>query len=93
MRLMCSCPLSLGIGKHLLGTGLMEHISRLRICRWRENQLHTQQAKALMLVPLIEILPISMIGQFRNAFLAYCLRYSCKRVQKYKIYLDLRAVR
>ena len=67
---MCSCPSSLGIGKHLLGTGSLEHISRLTICLRRRCLLHTQQAKALMLVPLIEILPISMIGQSCNAFLA-----------------------
>ena len=36
-----------------------------------------------MLVPLIEILPISMIGQYRNAFLAYNFR-SRKSVQRYK---------
>lgn len=64
-------------------TGIMEHISRLMICY--RDIAYTIKRKHKCSVPPLEILPISIAGQYRNAFLAYSFR-SRKQVQKYEEY-------
>ena len=61
----------------------MEHISRLKICY--SDIAYTIKRKHKCSVPPLEILPISIAGQYRNAFLAYNFR-SRKQVQKYEEY-------
>lgn len=61
----------------------MEHISRLKICY--RDIAYTFKRKHTCSVPPLEILPISIAGQYCNALLAYCFR-SRKQVQKYEKY-------
>jgi hypothetical protein len=62
-------------------TEVMEHISRLKICY--RDIAYTFKRKHTCSVPPLEILPISIAGQYCNALLAYCFR-SRKQVQKYE---------
>lgn len=86
MRLCAHVRLYLVSPNTKMGTGFIEHISRLRICHRCENLLHTQQAKALMLSP-----PIGNFGEFGKGTVSQC--FSCIfrhktlagiRVQKYE---------
>lgn len=64
-------------------TGIMEHISRLKIC-YRDIAYTLKRKHKCSVLPH-EIWRIPIIGQYRNAFLAYSFR-SRKQVQKYEKY-------
>ena len=54
----------------LEGTVAKEHISRLEVCF--ENVAYIIKRKQKCSVLLLETWRISITGQYRNAFLAYC---------------------
>ena len=64
-------------------TGIMEHISRLMIC-YRDIAYTLKRKHKCSVLPH-EIWRIPIIGQYCNAFLAYCFR-SRKQVQKYEMF-------
>ena len=64
-------------------TGIMEHISRLMMC-YRDIAYTLKRKHKCSVLPH-EIWRIPIIGQYRNAFLAYSFR-SRKRLQKYEKY-------
>ena len=82
MRLCAHVRFDRGFGKPLKERGLMEHISRLKICY---GIACTIKRKHKCSVPPLETWRISIKGQYRNAFLAYSFR-SRKQVQKYEDY-------
>ena len=80
---MCSCPSSYQVSPNtFVGTGFMEHISRLEICYG--YSIHTQ-AKAIMLILQHKFGEFTSKDNY-NAFLAYCLHFTlvsdCKITNK-----------
>ena len=83
MRLMYSCPSNLGIGKHLRRNGVWGTYLTPEDMPRREPIAYTT-SESIIAPSSCCILPISDQGQYRNAFLAYSLPFSRKRLQRYE---------
>ena len=86
MRLCAHVRFDRGFGKPLKERGLMEHISRLKIC-YRDIAYTIKRKHKCSILLHVKSAKISIKGQYRNAFLAYSFR-SRKQVQKYEYYFN-----
>ena len=85
MRVCAHVRLDRGFGKPLKERGLMEHISRLKIC-YKDIAYTIKRKHKCSILLHVKSAKISIKGQYRNAFLAYCFR-SRKRLQIYIYFL------
>ena len=85
MRLCAHVRLDRGFGKPLKERGLMEHISRLKIC-YKDIAYTIKRKHKCSILLHVKSAKISIKGQYRNAFLAYSI-LSRMRLQKYAFFL------